>query len=160
MPVTQFDVETREQSLDGVEKNDGNDTYRQGTKTVEFSPIVNGEEITNNTPETIQDDLQTKTTSFTEKLTAMVEMKPREKEEVRKTTERSKTFGKVSTITTEADQGKDHIMKGAGGDENGQATESKLLLVELEDLMSKRQEAVVQRRSPSRVKKGISTQPN
>ena len=160
MPVTQFDVETREQSLDGVEKNDGIDTYRQGTKTIEFSPIVNGEEITNSTPETIQDDLQTKTTSFTEKLTAMVEMKPREKEEVRKTTERSKTFGKVSTITTEADQGKDHIMKGAGGDENGQATESKLLLVELEDLMSKRQEAVVQRRSPPRVKKGISTQPN
>ena len=70
-------------------------------------------------------------------------MKPREKEEVKKTTERGKTFGKISTITTEADQGKDHIMKGAGGHENGQAAESKLPLVELEDLMSERQEAVV-----------------
>ena len=90
----------------------------------------------------------------------MVGLKTREKEEVTKTTERGKTFGKVSTITTEADQGKDHIMKGAGGHENGQATESKIPLRELEDLMSKRQEAVVQRRSPPRVKEGTSTQQN
>ena len=88
-------------------KNDGIGTYRQGTKTIEFSPIGNGEEITNNTPETIQDDSQTKRTSFTEKLTAMVGMKPREKEEVTKTTEGGKTFGLISTITTE---GKDHTI--------------------------------------------------
>ena len=73
-------------------KNDGTDTYRQETKSIEFSPIGNGKEITNNTPETIQDDSQTKRTSFTEKLTAMVGMKPREKEEVTKTTERGKSF--------------------------------------------------------------------
>ena len=125
---------------------------------MEFSSIGNGEEITNNTPETIKDDSQTKRTSFTEKLTAMVEMKPREKEEVTKTTERGKTFGKVSKITTEADQGKDHIMKGAGGHENGQAAESKLPIMELDDLLSKRQEAVVQRRRSPRVKEGTSTQ--
>ena len=96
-------------------KNDGIDTYRQETKTIEFSTMGNGEEITNNTPKTIQDDSQTKRTSLTEKLTAIVGMKPGEKEEVTKTTDRGKTFGKVSATTTEADQGKDQIMKGAGG---------------------------------------------
>ena len=89
---------------------------------------------------------------------AMVGMKLGEKEEVKKTTDRGKTFGKFSAITTEADQGKDHIMKGAGFHENGQAAESKLPPRKLEDLMSKKQEALVQRRSPPRVKEGTSTQ--
>ena len=92
--------------------NDGIDTYRQGTKSIEFSLIDNGEEIINNTQETTQDESQTKRTSFTEKLKAMVGMKTREKDEVTKTTERGKKFGKVSIITTEADQGKDHTIPG------------------------------------------------
>ena len=48
----------------------------QGTKTIEFSPTGNGDEITNNTPETIKDDSQTKRTSFTKRFAAMVGMKP------------------------------------------------------------------------------------
>ena len=51
----------------------------QGAKLIEFTPIDNGDEIMNNTPETIQDDSQTKRISFTEKFAAMVGMKPREK---------------------------------------------------------------------------------
>ena len=51
----------------------------QGKKTIEFSPIGNGDKITNNTPETIKDGSQTKRTSFTEKFAAMVGMKTRKK---------------------------------------------------------------------------------
>ena len=46
-------------------------TDEQGAKTIEFSPIGNGNEITGITPETINDDSQSKRTSFTELLTAM-----------------------------------------------------------------------------------------
>ena len=94
----------------------------------------------NKTRETIKDDSQTKRTSFLEKHAAMIGMKPREKEEVTTTTEKSKTFstikGKISTINTKADQGKDQTMAGAAGHQKGQAAESKLPLVELDDLFS------------------------
>ena len=43
----------------------------------------------------------------------MVGMKPREKEEVVQTTEKSKTFGPVSAITTEAKQNDEQIKIGA-----------------------------------------------
>ena len=109
---------------------------KQRTKTIELSPKGDGEKIMNKTPETIKDDSQTKKTSFLEKLAAMIGMKPREKEEVTTTTEKSKTFGKISTINTKADQGKDQTMAGAAGHQKGQAAESKLPLVELDDLFS------------------------
>ena len=51
----------------------------QEKKTIEFSPIGNVDETTNNTSETIKDDSQTKRTSFTERFAAMVEMKPKKK---------------------------------------------------------------------------------
>ena len=51
-------------------------TEEQEKNTIEFSPIGNGDEATN-TPETIKDDSQTKRTSFTERIAAMVGMKPR-----------------------------------------------------------------------------------
>ena len=66
-----------------------------GRKTIELSPIGNGDEVTNNTPEILKDDSQTKRASFTERLTAMVGMKLKEKEEVTTTTEKGKTFGTV-----------------------------------------------------------------
>ena len=43
----------------------------------------------------------------------MVGMKPRDKEEVKPTAEKSKTFGTVSTITTEAIQDDDQVKHGA-----------------------------------------------
>ena len=106
----------------------------QGTKTIEFSPIGNGDGITNNRPETKREDSQMKRTSFREKLAAMVGTKPREKEEVTTTTEKGTPLVQFPRY---ADQGKEQTMEGAVGHQNGQAAESKLSLVELEDLMSK-----------------------
>ena len=85
----------------------------------------------------VRGDSQTKRTSFTEKLEAMVGMKPREKEEVTTTTEKGRIFCAVSSINTEADQGKEQTVEGAVGHQYGQAAETKLPLVELGELMSK-----------------------
>ena len=108
MPLTEIDLETPEQSLDGEERKTTKLTpmpkvEEQGTKTIEFSPVGKGYVITNNTPKSIKDDSQTKRKSFREKFAAMVGMKPREKEELTTMTEKGKTFGTVSTITTEAE---------------------------------------------------------
>ena len=61
----------------------------QGMKLIEFSPIGNRDEIANNTTETIKDDSQTKRTSFTESLAAMVGKKTKEKDKVTAATEKS-----------------------------------------------------------------------
>ena len=100
-------------------------------KTIEFSPIDNVEGTTSNTPETIKDDSQTKRTSFTERIAAMVGMKPKEKEEAIPTTEKGKTFGTFSAITTEAKQDEEQITHGAT------ANEEKTTSLELGDLMAK-----------------------
>ena len=55
------------------------------------------------------DDSQTKRTSFLEWFTAIVGIKPREKEEVIAATEKSKDFGTLSAITTETDQDKEQV---------------------------------------------------
>ena len=81
-------------------------TEEQEKNDTEFSPKDNGDEATN-TPETIKDDAQTKRTSHIDRIAAMVGMKPREKEETTTVTEKSKTFGTVSTITTEAKKEKE-----------------------------------------------------
>ena len=54
---------------------------KQEKKTMEFSPIDIVEDTTSNTPETIKVDSQTKRTSFTERIAAMVGMKPRTRKE-------------------------------------------------------------------------------
>ena len=56
--------------------------------------------------------------------------------------EKSKIFGTVSTITTEADQGNETFIEVAAGYQNGLAEESKIPLVELGDLMSKLEQLV------------------
>ena len=114
VPVKIIDFEMPDQSIDGAERKITESTpmpnvEEQGTKTIEFSPTCNEDEITNNTPETIKGDSQTKRTSFTERFAAMVGMKPREKEEVPAATEKSKTFGTISAITTETKQDKKHV---------------------------------------------------
>ena len=78
-------------------------------------------------------DSQTKRTSFTEKLAATVGMKPREKEEVTTVTEKRKTLGTVSAITTEANQENEQVTVGTAVHQNERATESKILLVGLGD---------------------------
>ena len=111
------DLETPDQSVDEVErKNNGINNMpnaeQQEKKTIEFSPIDTVEDTTSNTPKTIKNDSQTKRTSLTERIVAMVGMKPREKEEVVPTTEKRKTFGTASTITTEAKQDDEQIKCG------------------------------------------------
>ena len=72
----------------------------QEKKTIRFSPIDTVEDTTSNTPKTTKEDSQAKRTSFTERIAAMVGMKLRERDDVLQTTEKSKTFGTVSAITT------------------------------------------------------------
>ena len=103
----------------------------QEKKTIEFSPIEIVDDTTSNTPETIKDYSQTKRTSFTERIAAMVGMKPREKEEVIPTTEKSKLFGTVSPITTEAKQEEEQVTHGAT------ANHEKTISFQLGDLMAK-----------------------
>ena len=98
---------------------------------IEFSPIDTVDDTTSNTPETIKEDFQAKRTSFTERITAMVAMKPREKEEVVQTTEKSKTFGTVSAITTEAKHDEKQVKIGAT------ANHEKSTTLELVDWMAK-----------------------
>ena len=137
VPVKQIDL-----SIDGAEQKTTESTTMpnvegQGTKTIEFSPIGNGDEITNNTRETIKEDSQTKRTSFTETIEAMVGMKPRDKEEVVEATEKGETFGTVSTITTETDQDKEQVTQETVGDQEKRKTGSRAPSVELVDLMTK-----------------------
>ena len=80
--VKEIDVETPDHSIEGAERKTTESTpmpnvEEQGTKTKEFSLIGNGDDITNNAPETIEEDSQTKRTSFTERFAAMLGMKTR-----------------------------------------------------------------------------------
>ena len=115
----------------------------QEKKTIEFSPIDIVEDATSNTPETIKDDSQTKRTSFTERIAMMVRMKTREMVEVVPTTEKRKTFGTISAITTEGNQNDEQIEPGAtanhGKTANHGATANheKTTSLELGDLMAK-----------------------
>ena len=109
VPARETDLETPDQSIDGAERNTTESTPMpnvedQEKKTIRFSPIGNKDETTNNTLETMEDDFQTKRTSFTERIAAMVGMKSKEKEEVIPATEKGKTSGPVSAKTTEARQ--------------------------------------------------------
>ena len=81
----------------------------QEKKTIEFSPIDIVDDTTSNKPETIKDDSQAKRTSFTQRIAMMVEMKPREKEEIAPTTEKGKIFGTVSAIATEDNRDVDQV---------------------------------------------------
>ena len=78
---------------------------KPGTKTVGFSRIGNENEVNGSRPKTIKDDSQTMKTSFTERFAAIVELRPKDKEEAITGTDRSKIFGTVSAITTEAGEG-------------------------------------------------------
>ena len=107
LPAREIDLERPDQSIDGVERKTTESTTmsnaeEQEKKTIELSPIDIVDDTTSNTPQTIKGDSKTKRTSFTERIAAMVGMKPREKEEVILTTEKSKTFGTVSAIKAEA----------------------------------------------------------
>ena len=67
----------------------------------------------------------------------MVELKPKEKEEVIPATEKSKSFGTVSAITTESKQDEEQVTQGATANQVKQSMESKTTSIELGDLMAK-----------------------
>ena len=67
----------------------------------------------------------------------MVGMKPREKEEVIAATEKGKTFGTVSTITTESKQDKEQLTQETVGDQEKRTIGSRAPSAELGDLMTK-----------------------
>ena len=115
----------------------------QEKKTIEFSPIDIVDDTTSNTPETIKDDSQTKRTSFTERIAMMVGMKPRKKEETAPTTEKGKTFGTVSAISTEDNRDDDQVELVAAAiheatvSNGATANQKKTTLIELGDLVAK-----------------------
>ena len=140
VPVMETELETPDQSIHGAERKMTEWTpmpnaEEQGTKTIDLSPAGNGDEITNNTPETIKYYSQTRRTSFTERFAAMVGMKPREKEEVKAATE--KNFCTFSAITTETKQDKEQVTQGTVSNQDKRAIELKVPSVELADLMTK-----------------------
>ena len=141
-PAIEFDHETPYQSVDEVEKKTTESTpmpnaEEQKQKSMEFSPIDTVEDTTGNTPETIKDESQTKRTSFTERFAMMVGMKSREKVEDETKAEKGKTFGTVSTITTEANQGDDQVKHGAKASHGATADHETTTPLELGDLMAK-----------------------
>ena len=87
VPAKEIDLETPDQSVDEVRRKTTESTpmpnvEEQEKKMIEFSPNDTVDDPTSNTPETIKADSQAKSTSFTERIAAMVGMKTREKEEV------------------------------------------------------------------------------
>ena len=104
-------------------------------KPMEFSPIDNVEDTTGNTPETVKDESQ-KRTSFTERLAMMVGMRSRDAAVKETKAEKSKTFGTVSTRTTETDQNEDQKKSGPATDYRT-TTDHGTTTLELSDLMAK-----------------------
>ena len=141
-PAIEIGLETPDQSVDEVEKKTTESTpmpnaEEQKQKTMKFSPIDTVEDTTGNTPETIKDESQTKRTSFTERFAKMVGMKSRDIVEDEPKAEKGKTFGTVSTITTEVNQGDDQVKHRATAGHGALGDHERATLLELRDLMAK-----------------------
>ena len=139
---TEIDQETPDQSVDEVDKKKMESTpmpnvEEQKQKSMEFSPINTVEVTTGNTPEIIKNESQTKRTSFTETFAMMVGMKSRDTVEDETKAEKGKTFGTVSTITTEANQGDDQVKHGATASHGATADHETTTPLELGNLMAK-----------------------
>ena len=141
-PAIEIDLETRDQSVDEVEKKTTESTpmpnaEERKQKSMEFSPIDTVEDTTGNTPETIKDESQAKRTSFTERIAMMVRMKSRDIVEEEQKAEKGKTFGTVSTRTTEANRDDDQAKHGATASHGATAAHETTTPLELGDLMAK-----------------------
>ena len=116
-PTIEIELETPDQRVDEVGKKTTESTpmpnaEEPNPKPIEFSPIDNVEDTTGNTPETVKDEFQAKRTSFTERLAMMVGMKSRDAAVEETKAEKGKTFGTVSTRTTDTDQNEDQKRPG------------------------------------------------
>ena len=140
-PAIEIELKTPDQSVDEVERKTTESTpmpnaEEPNPKSMEFSPIDNVEDTTGNTPETVKDESQAKRTSFTERLAIMVGMKSRDATAEKLKAEKGKTFGTVSTKTTDADQNEDQIRPRTAA--NNRATaDHETTTLELGDLMAK-----------------------
>ena len=139
-PTIEIDLETPDQSVDEVGKKTTESTpmpnaEEPNPKPMEFSPIDNVEDTTGNTPETVKDESQ-KRTSFTERLAMMVGMRSKDAAVEETKTEKGKTFGTVSTRTTDTDQNGDQFRPGTATN-NRTATDHGTATLELGDLMAK-----------------------
>ena len=139
-PTIEIDLETPDQSVDEVGKKTTESTpmpnaEEPNPKPMEFSPIENVEDTTGNTPETVKDESQ-KRTSFSERLAIMVGMKSRDAAVEETKAEKGKTFGTVSTRTTDTDQNEDQFRPGTATN-NRTTTDHGTATLELGDLMAK-----------------------
>ena len=128
-PANEIDLETPDQSVDEVKKKTTESTpmpkaEKQNQKSMEFSPI-----------DTVEDESQVKKTSFTEKIEMVVGMKSRVHVTGEPKAEKGRTFGTVSTITTEASQ--DQVKQGAAANNMAKTDHETTTPLELGDLMAK-----------------------
>ena len=136
-PTIEIELETPDQSVDEVGKKTTESTpipnaVEPNPKPIEFSPIDNVEDTTGNTPETVKDESQ-KRTSFTERLSMMVGMRSKDAAVEETKVEKSKTFG---TVSTETDQNEDQKKPGPATDYRT-TTDHGTTNLELSDLMAK-----------------------
>ena len=139
-PTIEIDLETPDQSVDEVGKKTTESTPMPNAEEpnpmpMEFSPIDNVEDTTGNTPETVKEVSQ-KRTSFTERLAMMVGMRSKDAAMEETKTEKGKTFGTVSTRTTDTDQNEDQFRPGTAIN-NRTTTDHGTATLELGDLMAK-----------------------
>ena len=140
-PAIEIDLGTPDQSVEEVEKKTTESTpmpnaEEPNPKSMEFSPIDTVENTTGNTPETVKDESQAKRTSFTERLAMMVGMKSRDIVTEDLKADKGKTFGTVSTKTTDTDQNEDQVRPGAAADQRA-TVDHETTSLDLGDLMAK-----------------------
>ena len=140
-PAIEIDLETPDQSVEEVEKKTTESTpmpnaKEPNPKSMEFSPIDTKEDTTGNTPETVNNESQAKRTSFTERLAMMVGMKSKDIVTEEPKAEKGKTFGTVSTKTTDTDQNEDQVRPGAA-DEKRATADHETNSLDLGNLMAK-----------------------
>ena len=140
-PTIEIDLETPDQSVDELEKKTTESTpmpnaEEPNQKPIEFSPIDDVEDAIGNTEETVKEDSEVKKTSFTERLAMMVGIKTKENVTEEPKAERARTFGTVSTKTTEANPREEQTKAEATAEERSTADHEEATL-ELGDLMAK-----------------------
>ena len=140
-PTIEIDLETPDQSVDELEKKTTESTpmpnaEEPNPKPIEFSPIDDVEDAIGNTEETVKEDSQVKKTSFTERLAMMVGIKTKENVTEEPKAERARTFGTVSTKTTEANPREEQTKAEATAEERPTADHEEATL-ELGDLKAK-----------------------
>ena len=140
-PTIEIDLETPDQSVDETGKMATESTpmpnaEEPNPKPIEFSPIDNAEDAIGITEETVKEDSQVKRTSFTEKLAIMVGIKTKENVTEEPKAERARTFGTVSTKTTEANPREEQAKAEATAKERPTADHEETT-IELGDLMAK-----------------------